>query len=94
MTSRRKAELVKGRVKVTAKWSKLGTQVVNKILLRVDGVPIYQEEYGYYLFYKPRGLFLRCLTIKAVKVVTDYFTDVMSEFIQSVVWIMILLVYF
>ena len=58
-----------------AKWSKLGTQVSKQDTVEVDGVPIYQEEYGYYLFYKPRGLFLRCLTIKAV-VVTDYFTDV------------------
>ena len=45
----------------------LGTQVGKQDTVEVDGVPIYQEEYGYYLFYKPRGLFLRCSTIKAVK---------------------------
>lgn len=70
VTSRRKAEelIVKGRVKVNGQVVKeLGTQVSKQDTVEVDGVPIYQEEYGYYLFYKPRGLFLRCLTIKAVK---------------------------
>lgn len=70
VTSRRKAEelIVKGRVKVNGQVVKeLGTQVSKQDTVEVDGVPIYQEEYGYYLFYNQEGLFLRCLTIKAVK---------------------------
>ncbi|MCL8496517.1 S4 domain-containing protein, partial [Apilactobacillus sp. F1] len=58
VTSRRKAEelIVKGRVKVNGQVVKeLGTQVSKQDTVEVDGVPIYQEEYGYYLFYKPRG---------------------------------------
>ena len=55
VTSRRKAEelIVKGRVKVNGQVVKeLGTQVSKQDTVEVDGVPIYQEEYGYYLFYK------------------------------------------
>ena len=61
VTSRRKAEelIVKGRVKVNGQVVKeLGTQVSKQDTVEVDGVPIYQEEYGYYLFYKPRGVIL------------------------------------
>ena len=37
---------------------------------------LYQEEYGYYLFYKPRGVISAVSDDKGRKVVTDYFTDV------------------
>ena len=49
VTSRRKAEelIVKGRVKVNGQVVKeLGTQVSKQDTVEVDGVPIYQEEYG------------------------------------------------
>ena len=54
----------------------LGTQVSKQDTVEVDGVPIYQEEYGYYLFYKPRGVISAVSDDKGRKVVTDYFTDV------------------
>ncbi|MGL9998864.1 pseudouridine synthase [Enterococcus sp. DIV1444a] len=79
VTSRRKAEelIVKGRVKVNGQVVKeLGTQVSKQDTVEVDGVPIYQEEYGYYLFYKPRGVISAVSDDKGRKVVTDYFTDV------------------
>lgn len=69
----------------------LGTQVSKQDTVEVDGVPIYQEEYGYYLFYKPRGVISAVSDDKGRKVVTDYLQMLLSEFIQSVVWIMILL---
>ncbi len=59
IASRRKAEeyITGGRVKVNGEVIKeLGTKVGKKDIVEVDGVPIYQEEPVYYLFYKPRGV--------------------------------------
>ncbi|MHC5229343.1 pseudouridine synthase [Enterococcus sp. LJL99] len=79
ITSRRKAEeyIVNGRVKVNGKLVKeLGTQVSKQDIVEVDGVPIYQEDYGYYLFYKPRGVISAVSDDKGRKVVTDYLSHV------------------
>ncbi|MFK4565645.1 pseudouridine synthase [Enterococcus sp. UD-01] len=79
ITSRRKAEeyILKGRVKVNGKIVKeLGTQVGKNDQVEVDDVPIYQEEYGYYLFYKPKGVISAVSDDKGRKVVTDYFTHI------------------
>ena len=79
ITSRRKAEeyIVNGRVKVNGKIVReLGTQVGKSDLVEVDNVPIYKEEYGYYLFYKPKGVISAVADDKGRKVVTDYFTHI------------------
>ncbi|MGG5340732.1 pseudouridine synthase [Enterococcus sp. AZ192] len=79
ITSRRKAEeyIVSGRVKVNGKIVReLGTQVGKSDLVEVDNVPIYKEEYGYYLFYKPKGVISAVSDDKGRKVVTDYFTHI------------------
>lgn len=79
VTSRRKAEelIINGRVKVNGKVVKeLGTQVSKQDQVEVDGVPIYQEEYGYYLFYKPRGVISAVSDDKGRKVVTDFFSHI------------------
>lgn len=79
IASRRKAEvmIVEGQVKVNGKVVReLGTQVGKNDLVEVNGVPIYQEEYGYYLFYKPKGVISSVSDEKGRKVVTDYFTHV------------------
>jgi len=79
ITSRRKAEeyIINGRVKVNGKLIKeLGIQVGKQDIIEVDNVPIYQEDYGYYLFYKPRGVISAVSDDKGRKVVTDYFTHV------------------
>ncbi len=58
ITSRRKAEeyILAGRVKVNGKVVKeLGVKVSKRDLIEVDEVPIYQEEYGYYLLYKQKA---------------------------------------
>ncbi len=39
--------------------------------MEVDEVPIYQEEYGYYLLYKPKGVISAVADDKGRKVVTD-----------------------
>ncbi len=61
ITSRRKAEefILAGRVKVNGQVVReLGIKVGKQDTVEVDEVPIYQEEYGYYLLYKPKGSFL------------------------------------
>ena len=55
ITSRRKAEefILAGRVKVNGTVVReLGVKVGKHDVVEVDEVPIYQEEYGYYLLYK------------------------------------------
>lgn len=79
IASRRKAEayITDGRVKVNGEVIKeLGTKVGKKDIVEVDGVPIYQEEPVYYLFYKPRGVISAVTDDKNRKVVTDYFSSV------------------
>lgn len=79
IASRRKAEslITEGRVKVNGKVvTELGTKVSRKEQIEVDGVPIYQEEPVYYLFYKPRGVISAVSDDKNRKVVTDYFVGV------------------
>lgn len=79
IASRRKAEeyITGGRVKVNGEVIKeLGTKVGKKDIVEVDGVPIYQEEPVYYLFYKPRGVISAVSDDKNRKVVTDYFATV------------------
>lgn len=79
IASRRKAEslITEGRVKVNGEVvTELGTKVSKKEQIEVDGVPIYQEEPVYYLFYKPRGVISAVSDDKNRKVVTDYFIGV------------------
>lgn len=74
ITSRRKAEeyILAGRVRVNGKVVKeLGVKVSKRDLIEVDEVPIYQEEYGYYLLYKPKGVISAVADDKGRKVVTD-----------------------
>lgn len=76
ITSRRKAEeyIVAGRVKVNGQVVKeLGVQVSKGDQIEVDSVPIYQEEYVYYLFYKPKGVISAVSDDKERRVVTDFF---------------------
>ncbi|MBO0468234.1 rRNA pseudouridine synthase [Enterococcus plantarum] len=79
IASRRKAEeyIVNGRVKVNGKIIReLGTQVGKNDKVEVDDVPIYKEEYGYYLFYKPKGVISAVSDDKGRKVVTDFFSHI------------------
>ncbi|WP_430608037.1 16S rRNA pseudouridine synthase A [Enterococcus sp. AZ170] len=79
IASRRKAEeyIVNGRVKVNGKIVReLGTQVGKSDKVEVDDVPIYKEEYGYYLFYKPKGVISAVSDDKGRKVVTDFFSHI------------------
>lgn len=79
IASRRKAEeyILNGRVKVNGQLIReLGVKVSKSDLIEVDDVPIYQEEYVYYLFYKPKGVISAVSDDKGRKVVTDYFTHV------------------
>ncbi|EOH88650.1 pseudouridine synthase [Enterococcus pallens] len=79
IASRRKAEslITEGRVKVNGEVvTELGTKVSKKERIEVDGVPIYQEEPVYYLFYKPRGVISAVSDDKNRKVVTDYFMGI------------------
>ncbi|MEO1772936.1 pseudouridine synthase [Candidatus Enterococcus ferrettii] len=79
IASRRKAEnlITEGRVHVNGEVvTELGTKVSKKERIEVDGVPIYQEEPVYYLFYKPRGVISAVSDDKDRKVVTDYFIGV------------------
>lgn len=78
VTSRRKAEqyILDGRVKVNGKKvTELGTQVEQGDKIEVDGVPIYQESYVYYLLYKPRGVISSVSDNKGRKTVTDLIPD-------------------
>lgn len=79
IASRRKAEeyIINGRVKVNGKIIReLGTQVGKSDKVEVDDVPIYKEEYGYYLFYKPKGVISAVSDDKGRKVVTDFFSHI------------------
>ncbi|MGM0212578.1 pseudouridine synthase [Enterococcus sp. AZ109] len=79
IASRRKAEslISEGRVRVNGEViEELGTKVSKKDIIEVDGVPIYQEEPVYYLFYKPRGVISAVSDDKNRKVVTDYFIGI------------------
>ncbi|MBM7688692.1 pseudouridine synthase [Enterococcus ureilyticus] len=79
IASRRKAEeyIANGRVKVNGKIVReLGTQVGKSDKVEVDDVPIYKEEYGYYLFYKPKGVISAVSDDKGRKVVTDFFSHI------------------
>ncbi|MEI5992273.1 pseudouridine synthase [Enterococcus crotali] len=79
IASRRKAEeyIINGRVKVNGKIIReLGTQVGKNDKVEVDDVPIYKEEYGYYLFYKPKGVISAVSDDKGRKVVTDFFSHI------------------
>ncbi|HGF7125584.1 MULTISPECIES: pseudouridine synthase [Enterococcus] len=74
ITSRRKAEefILAGRVKVNGQVVReLGIKVGKQDTVEVDEVPIYQEEYRYYLLYKPKGVISAVADDKGRKVVTD-----------------------
>ncbi|EGP1921225.1 pseudouridine synthase [Enterococcus lactis] len=74
ITSRRKAEefILAGRVKVNGQVVReLGIKVGKQDTVEVDEVPIYQEEYGYYLLYKPKEVISAVADDKGRKVVTD-----------------------
>lgn len=79
IASRRKAEEIirEGHVKVNGKLvTEMGCKVSANDTIEVDGVPIEQERFVYYLFYKPRGVISAVKDDKDRKVVTDYFEDV------------------
>ncbi|MGG5358751.1 MULTISPECIES: pseudouridine synthase [unclassified Enterococcus] len=79
ITSRRKAEelILAGRVKVNGQTIReLGIKVGKHDQIEVDEVPIYQEEYGYYLLYKPKGVISAVADDKGRKVVTDLLPSV------------------
>ncbi|MHC5250313.1 pseudouridine synthase [Enterococcus sp. LJL90] len=78
IASRRKAEeyILQGRVKVNGKLvTELGVQVAKGDQVEVDGVPITQEDYVYYLLNKPRGYISSVTDDKERKVVTDLIPD-------------------
>lgn len=78
ITSRRKAEqyILDGRVKVNGKVVKeLGTQVGKQDQIEVDQIPIFQENFVYYVLYKPKGIISAVSDDKGRKVVTDLIPD-------------------
>ncbi|MGY3765193.1 pseudouridine synthase [Vagococcus vulneris] len=82
VASRRKSETLisEGRVTVNGKVIKeLGVKVSATDHIEVDGVPVYQEQPVYFLFYKPRGVISAVSDDKKRRVVTDYFPHVMER---------------
>lgn len=78
IASRRKAEeyILQGRVKVNGQLvTELGVQVSKGDQVEVNGIPISQEEYVYYLLNKPRGYISAVTDDKERKVVTDLIPD-------------------
>ncbi|APB31460.1 MULTISPECIES: pseudouridine synthase [Vagococcus] len=79
VASRRKSEelIQAGRVTVNGKKvTELGVKVSQSDKVEVDGVPIYQEQPVYYLFYKPKNVISAVSDDKDRPVVTDYFHSV------------------
>lgn len=79
VASRRKSEeLIRdGQVKVNGKKvTEMGLKVSPKDKIEVNGVPITQEDYVYYLFYKPRGVISAVSDDKGRQVVTDFLVSV------------------
>lgn len=79
VASRRKSEelIQAGRVTVNGKKvTELGVKVNPSDKIEVDGVPIYQEQPVYYLFYKPKNVISAVSDDKDRPVVNDYFTRV------------------
>lgn len=79
VASRRKSEsmILEGRVSVNGKKvTELGYKVGGNDSVEVDGIPIYQEQPVYFVFYKPRGVISAVSDDKDRKVVTDYFPRV------------------
>ena len=79
VASRRKCEefIQQGRVTVNGKKvTELGVKVSQSDQVEVDGVPIYQEQPVYYLFYKPKNVISAVSDDKDRPVVTDYFAGV------------------
>ena len=79
VASRRKSEelIQAGRVTVNGKKvTELGVKVNQSDKVEVDGVPIYQEQPVYYLFYKPKSVISAVSDDKDRPVVTDYFFGV------------------
>lgn len=82
IASRRKAEEIirEGRVKVNGQLvTEMGHKVSINDEIEVDGVPIEQEQFVYFLFYKPRGVISAVKDDKDRKVVTDYFEEVQER---------------
>ncbi|MGX7013670.1 pseudouridine synthase [Vagococcus silagei] len=79
VASRRNSEkmITEGRVKVNGQLvTELGVKVSASDAIEVDGVPIYQEEPVYFLFYKPKGVISAVSDDRERSVVTDYFPSV------------------
>ncbi|MGO2100988.1 pseudouridine synthase [Vagococcus salmoninarum] len=79
VASRRKSEeLIRdGHVKVNGKKvTEMGIKVDSSDKIEVQGVPITQEDYVYYLFYKPRGVISAVADDKGRQVVTDFLVSV------------------
>lgn len=79
IASRRKSEelISAGHVKVNGKKvTEMGIKVSASDKIEVNGVPITQEDYVYYLFYKPRGVISAVSDDKGREVVTDYLVGV------------------
>ena len=87
IASRRKAEelILDGRVTVNGKVVKeLGVKVGSSDKVEVNGVPIEREEPVYFLLYKPRGVISSVHDDKGRKVVTDFFSEVISARIYPI----------
>ncbi|GKT03326.1 pseudouridine synthase [Furfurilactobacillus sp. WILCCON 0119] len=79
IASRRKSEtlIASGHVKVNGEVIKeLGTKVGPEDAIQVDGVAIQQEQFVYYLLYKPRGVVSTAHDDKGRTTVVDLFQDV------------------
>lgn len=86
VASRRKAEelIREGHVHVNGKRvTEMGVKVNSNDTIEVQGVPLYQEDYVYFLLYKPRGVISAVSDDKGRKVVTDFLPGV-SERIYPV----------
>lgn len=79
VASRRKSEelISAGQVKVNGKKvTEMGIKVSPNDKIEVNGVPITQEDYVYFVFYKPRGVISAVSDDKGREVVTDYLVSV------------------
>lgn len=79
IASRRKAEelIANGHVKVSGKIiDKQGMKISSADIVEVDGIPIFQEDKVYFLFYKPRGVITSVSDELGRKTVMDFFAHV------------------
>lgn len=85
VASRRKSEelIQAGRVTVNGKKvTELGIKVTPSDKIEVDGVPIYQEQPVYYLFYKPKMSFQLFQMIKIAQLLMTTLQEYLNVFSQ------------